>query len=254
VVQCICTVCGAPFESRTKIAKYCSKPCKWKAEYVARVADGRLAEHRAKNREHRNRYMHTYKLVMVPCSVCGAQVERKTAYKDRQFVCSYDCRGYLRFGKWPSSDIPWQHPIRSTPVPLDHPTRVATSISRARFISGRCSVCGVWITIDVATGGASSNVCGHKCFKRKHRLLRRSRVVSVITEEVHPYKVYERDGWLCYLCGEGLDKRSAVPAPLAPTLDHVVPLVMGGSHTYSNIRSAHFICNCLKRDRPLRVP
>jgi 5-methylcytosine-specific restriction endonuclease McrA len=73
-----------------------------------------------------------------------------------------------------------------------------------------------------------------------------------VTEDVHPYVVYVRDSWVCYLCAAAVDRYAAVPMPLAPTLDHVVPLVNGGAHTYSNIKTAHFICNSLKRDTPLQ--
>lgn len=248
-----CAVCSAMFASRSKLAKYCGKPCKWKAYTAARIADGRLAEYYAKNRERRNGYMRTYKLVLVPCSVCGTQVKRKTAYKGRQFICGWQCRAYLTFDKWPSSEVPWQYLVRSTLVPLNHPARLITpSVSRIRFISGQCSVCGVWIVIDITTGGASSDVCGRTCSKRKHRLSRRGRVSSAEIEEVHPYKVHVRDKWLCYLCGKSLDRKSVVPSPLAPTMDHVIPLVSGGSHTYNNIKSAHFLCNSLKRDMLLQ--
>ena len=33
-----------------------------------------------------------------------------------------------------------------------------------------------------------------------------------------------------------------------PSRDHVVPLAKGGTHTWDNVKLAHFRCNTLKRD------
>ncbi|NEA63940.1 HNH endonuclease [Streptomyces sp. SID12488] len=42
---------------------------------------------------------------------------------------------------------------------------------------------------------------------------------------------------------------SRVPSPMAPTLDHIVPLARGGSHEPANVQAAHFLCNNKKNDR-----
>ncbi|WP_032794588.1 HNH endonuclease [Streptomyces sp. W007] len=62
-------------------------------------------------------------------------------------------------------------------------------------------------------------------------------------------RVMERDGWLCHLCGEPIDRTQTAPEPHAPTLDHVIPIARGGGHTMTNIKAAHFICNSSKSDQ-----
>lgn len=249
VVQHTCTVCGALFESRTKLAKYCSKPCKWKAENAARIADGRLAEYRAKNREHRNAQAKIYKLEITPCSVCGVLVQRKTAHK-RQFICSYDCRSYLRFGKWPSSEIPWQHPIRSTPVPLDHPTRASVIVARVRFSVGVCVWCGDWFIADrLAYSNLTDRACSVRCIRRYRSHVRRA--IESSAQAVGRGAVFIRDEWICQLCHEPVDRSVVVPHPLSPTVDHIVPIVAGGQHTLENLQTAHFTCNCQKHTQSM---
>jgi 5-methylcytosine-specific restriction endonuclease McrA len=61
-------------------------------------------------------------------------------------------------------------------------------------------------------------------------------------------KVFERDGWTCRLCSKPVERDAQVPAYLAPTLDHILPLALGGLHEYSNVQCAHFICNSRKGD------
>lgn len=66
------------------------------------------------------------------------------------------------------------------------------------------------------------------------------------SEVVFRRKVFDRDDWTCRLCLKPLDREAKVPHPLAPTLDHILPLALGGEHVYSNIQAAHFLCNSRK--------
>ena len=58
--------------------------------------------------------------------------------------------------------------------------------------------------------------------------------------------VYERDGGVCQICG--------LPVPLhcdrndgwSRTMDHIAPVMTGGSHSYGNCQLAHRICNSIK--------
>jgi 5-methylcytosine-specific restriction endonuclease McrA len=69
-----------------------------------------------------------------------------------------------------------------------------------------------------------------------------------MVEPIYRRRVYERDGWRCGICHLPVKQDKVVPHPLAPTLDHIVPLAAGGAHSYANVQCAHFICNSLKSD------
>lgn len=52
--------------------------------------------------------------------------------------------------------------------------------------------------------------------------------------------VYERDGGICHICSK--------PVPYkVMSLDHVVPLVHGGAHSFTNVRCSHRHCNISRR-------
>lgn len=78
---------------------------------------------------------------------------------------------------------------------------------------------------------------------------RRVRVEAATTERFDPQDVYERDNWLCSLCGFPVDRELAWPDPLCASLDHVVPLAAGGEHSRANTQLAHWICNVRKGAR-----
>jgi 5-methylcytosine-specific restriction endonuclease McrA len=67
-------------------------------------------------------------------------------------------------------------------------------------------------------------------------------------EDIDPTAVFERDGWICGICGKKVNPRLKYPDPRSASLDHIVPLNKGGDHVWSNVQLAHFGCNSGKRD------
>jgi len=78
---------------------------------------------------------------------------------------------------------------------------------------------------------------------------RRARIKAVFVEEVVPSVVFERNGWVCQLCHESVDKALHGWHRMAATIDHIIPLKEGGLHCYSNIQLAHRSCNSKKGAR-----
>lgn len=78
---------------------------------------------------------------------------------------------------------------------------------------------------------------------------RKARLASAEIEDIDPLAVYERDRYRCGLCGGPIDMSTQKPHPRSPTIDHILPLVHGGSHTYANVQAAHFMCNSTKGHR-----
>lgn len=59
-------------------------------------------------------------------------------------------------------------------------------------------------------------------------------------------RICERDGWTCHIC-QGLIRRELkFPHPLSRSVDHVLPLALGGRHEDGNLKAAHLRCNCRK--------
>lgn len=182
------------------------------------------------------------------CAAKAATMRRKCRHcggpgvSSESHYCSADCRRMDTPGwTWPQSTVPKDHASRA--VYPSGPSR--------RVFYPDCCVCSrVFATPYTAT------TCSPRCtlLKRreakgeaKHR--RRARQRASLVESVSRRKVYERDRWRCYLCNAKVRADSVVPDPLAPTLDHVVPLALGGEHSMANVRLACYRCNCIKGAR-----
>jgi hypothetical protein len=128
---------------------------------------------------------------------------------------------------------------------------------RGNFVVSICSDCGV----EVARLRKKCDEClrRNRSDARRRAKARRALLRSEVTvERVGIRYVAERDQCRCGLCGGRVNMALRVPHPKAPTVDHVVPLSLGGSHTKANLQLAHFICNSLKgavrgRDEQLRM-
>lgn len=81
-----------------------------------------------------------------------------------------------------------------------------------------------------------------QCIESANRY--RARLLGAYHEPVDRTAIIDRDGGICYLCGN-------TPTGWQLTLDHVIPLVRGGSHTPDNLRVACRSCNARKKQRLL---
>ena len=60
---------------------------------------------------------------------------------------------------------------------------------------------------------------------------------------------------ICGICGNPVDKSRKHPDPLAPEVDHIIPVSKGGHPSaLSNLQLAHAKCNNAKRDKITRKP
>lgn len=80
---------------------------------------------------------------------------------------------------------------------------------------------------------------------------RRARTRGATIERVERDEIGERDGWICGICGLSINRNLKHPDPDSPSLDHIVPLALGGEHTEANTQISHLYCNTVKGARPL---
>ena len=82
--------------------------------------------------------------------------------------------------------------------------------------------------------------------ERNRRKNQRRRGRKVLTDGVTDAVIFERDEWACLLCSLPLDREAHYLDRNAPTIDHIVPLSLGGDDTAANKQAAHRGCNSAK--------
>ena len=88
-----------------------------------------------------------------------------------------------------------------------------------------------------------------KVLNKNH--FRRVATTGAEAEEILVEALIERDGVKCSLCPEEINFDLAWPDVMSRSIEHVIPVSKGGSHTYENVTLAHLGCNIRKSDRLL---
>ena len=87
-----------------------------------------------------------------------------------------------------------------------------------------------------------ANHAKHRGYEHIRRAVKYQTQAEPINEKI----VYLRDGWICQICRKRVNKALKHPNPMSPSLDHIIPLSQGGTHTYANVQLVHLTCNLTK--------
>ena len=175
------------------------------------------------------------------CQACGAAFQRPGRAQKR---CD-GCRASRRLRSKPCLTCGVEFPARSGSK--GYCSKQCANRATSDVLRWLVCECGqAFVGIGKNPGRCWDCRCNFKKQNNCHQnSLRRTRMAQVEYERVNRLAVFERDGWMCKLCGEPTE-RETTRMPMSATLDHVVPVVHGGGHTMQNLQCAHFKCNGAK--------
>jgi hypothetical protein len=237
-----CKWCGRPFQMTVRTQECCKRSCanelrKYKGELQTSSV----------------------------CRNCGESYVRRhslgSKQKDNggQLYCSRCCAAAVRFAEvfcrdWftKPTQPSWRECKRCGNAFLlkDRPgglycsteCRIEDQYKPRELTSGTCARCGKSF---LRTAGAM--FCSTRCRRIAHKgdHAARARKRGLPYEHINSVKVFERDNWICQICGEKTDKTLiGTRHDLAPELDHITALCLSGSSTYDNVQ-----CTCRKCNR-----
>lgn len=243
-----CVQCGTAYETHQSRSRFCSRRCngRWRTQNVGKGTRR--------------------------CEVCGVEY---VAGNNDQRTCSKECSVWARRG-YPetllaSERLHGQHTklsrCEACGAYVEHKPsrRWCDACSGSQHLAGTwirgvkvCSDCGQPIAVYQGSGNYCASCARRRRPPEAKSDRKRARHAGVAYQYISRKRVFERDGWHCHICGKPTDKlaylsRSWDHSQLNmryPTLDHIVPLSAGGSHTYDNVACACWHCNCVvKGDR-----
>ena len=244
-MKAICDECGKgydtkPSEYRDAKQHYCSKECHFKVSHKTFIDNFNT---RVGNKYTLIEYKDT-KNVTVQCKVCGNRFTRQSAQIFRK-GCPY-CRAY-------KTEL----------------NKLYNSINKSMFKlmnSKQRELDAITTRLNKDIGKVKRKAVTEQ--KKKERKTQRNKIKELrregriknngeIDKDITLDKLYIRDNGICSLCGGECDYRDCkvnekghfITGSLYPSIDHIIPLSKGGTHTWGNIQLAHFRCNSIKSDK-----
>lgn len=210
----VCDTCGVNYKPRMRKQKVCSRACH------RRVRPARV------------------------CETCAVTFSPNV---DGQRRCSRTCNPPKSAVRW------WRCPTGAHYFTLNSGRTCDCKPAERRSVQPRettCAECGTPYRRGPLDGKSTRCLPCREQWNRDqvrlHRDKRRARKRDAYVADVRRADIYVRDKYRCMLCGKKLRMDAAVPHPLAPTIDHIIPLAVGGTHEPANAQAAHFICNARK--------
>ena len=120
-----------------------------------------------------------------------------------------------------------------------------------------CEVCGKKFITYLPHQVTCSKECrkGWK-WRNRDRRLKQLKGTDKYISDISLKKLIRRDEGICHICGKKIDESDysivngiKQVGKLYPSIDHIIPISKGGSHTWENIQLAHLSCNCKKGSR-----
>ena len=190
------------------------------------------------------------------CEHCGERIPPEAAFSRKW--CSARCEARARRGRPNetrrcddcSGDIPPSRRIDAKTCPACARKRSNAAAMAAKRKARRpaprcwrvCARCGD----PFASRAGRVYYCSRSCMRAVVQQRRRASKAGATLATVRPADIFRRDGWRCGICGQRTPQDKRVPHPLAATIDHIVPLSLGGHHEPGNVRCAHFRCNSVR--------
>lgn len=85
------------------------------------------------------------------------------------------------------------------------------------------------------------------------RRIRAFNEFAEIDRSITKQQLFERDGYICHICGQPINPELPSCDNLSAVIDHLFPIAFGGQHTWDNVGIAHFSCNA-RMKHSLQIP
>jgi len=218
--QRICRQCGELFTMvRHSKGIFCSYKCRgaWRSEQPKKPKAMKPLKH---------------------CKVCGKEISKRGCF------CSRECRLKDARDYYYSNHAASLERAKVRYITIERSRRTGKHVNQQR----KCKWCGELFALEY--GDKRRSYCSATCRKRSERWAKHSSDWAYLRDKVERegerfrvQDIYIRDKWICQICHSKVDQRLKYPHPKSASLDHIIPIALGGIHTRENVQLAHLDCN-----------
>lgn len=220
-----CPECGAQCGLSAAMCKACRQPASRPAPRKCAFCGKSFTPKQKATARHCSAYCrNTHKYRLDKDAEYGVQAECLWCFASFDFSTNRPCCSSACSTARDQHYLTWRQAF-ACPVPRC----IDCDVVVPRMANGkRCATCQ--LTFDVR--------------RRNFSEARRKRAERAGDMDIHWRMLGDRDQWVCHICGLRVPKRAGnAKDGKGATVDHIVPVAAGGSHTWDNVALAHRFCN-----------
>lgn len=263
-----CAYCGEEFKTNEKYQKYCGNSCSSKgaahhSERIEKQREQGLAIFLQKfqevygcNFEYISGFINCESRIKLRCKKCSdvTEVNAQFLRRDRKISCSNCAKIEREAYKEKKNRESEEEKIKREELCIKKQIEREESRRRKKEELQRvkrvCPSCFREFAPERKRQAYCSNTCKKreqnrsKEIRRRHKLKENGKIDYSITLSA----VIEKHKKICAICGEKVDMSVHSNHDDYPSIDHIIPVSKGGTHTWDNVQLAHRRCNNKKRD------
>lgn len=262
----LCKHCGKSFKPRQNTNIYCTHDCSTRQNIGKEQSDKVKALRKQKDFEkflvnlskkangfnYVNGYEHSESIVTLQCKQCLNHILRNAQFvrRNKKLNCEHCIQQY----KHQTNQLKKkQHEIKKLIRALK---KRAASLERDSKLQKVlcCKNCGVEFNKDnLKRRTFCSGVCCRQYQNKTKEVLRRKRLYKngKVDYSITLQKLIKKYNGVCVLCNEKVILGNGYQHTLYPSIDHIIPVSKGGTHTWDNVQLAHRGCNSSKSNESI---
>ena len=264
-----CVWCGKEFKTNENQVRTCSRECaeQYREDRSLKQRESdfkRKFETKYPNFKYISGYVNDRSMILCKCNECG-EVQEKIAQLARpSYTRELSCSRCVEINKIKRSLINilmrrHNDLIREQDrITREKELEKLRGEKQERLRGKKCVECGeLYDAVNVIQKHCSIE-CSNKSINRKKELIKRKKIKEngKIDWDISLTKLIKRDKNICHICGGKCNKEDYIKNEQGhfiagkdyPSIDHVIPVSRGGTHTWNNVKLAHHYCNSIKSD------
>lgn len=199
-------------------------------------------------------YIDSEKPVLVRCLKCGDKFSRAAQFaRKKSKVKCLNCEDTKRI----ENDQRNKEIKKLRRIILTEAVKVTSTLKELKF--NRCVECDKQFYSERKVKYCSNRCSKRKENRRKELKKRKARLNGHVDYSITIEKLIQKEKNVCYLCGGQCnvsdfyidDRGSFIVGHNYPSIEHIVPICKGGTHSWDNVKLAHHYCNSIKRDKKI---
>lgn len=194
--------------------------------------------------------------VMLRCDVCGCTMRYASSALFKRVNCK-QCKDIAKQEKKQKREVQREAERKAKAEAVAERKRIQEQERSARMREVSCTVCGTLFTTTAPRRFTCSSECSRKrqntLHSRKHdkRIPKNKRI-----DRIDLHDLFKRDNGVCHICGKQCNwndytvtDTTIISGNWYPSVDHIVPVSLGGADSWNNVMLAHRICNSVRGNR-----